>query len=102
MAIGFLCGALVFIATYIYKFSKTAVFKYLGIVIPIFIFVLCGFEHCIANAFYFGFSFVFDWFALLNLVLVIIFNSLGSIVFYLGFKFINVKILDRKDEKKEE
>ena len=27
MAKGFLCGALVFIATYIYKFSKTAVFK---------------------------------------------------------------------------
>ena len=102
MAKGFLCGALVFIATYIYKFSKTAVFKYLGIVIPIFIFVLCGFEHCIANAFYFGFSFVFDWFALLNLVLVIIFNSLGSIMFYLGFKFISVKIIDKKDEKNEE
>ena len=102
MSKGFFFFLLIYIATYIYKSSKTAVFKYLGIVIPIFIFVLCGFEHCIANAFYFGFSFVFDWFALLNLVLVIIFNSLGSIVFYLGFKFINVKILDKKDEKNEE
>lgn len=91
---GILCGGLVFIATYIFKYAKTTLFKYLGIIVPIFIFAYAGFEHCIANVYYFGSGFIFSWYALENILIVIISNSIGSIIFALGFKFLTTTVND--------
>ena len=92
---GFLCGVCVFIATYIFKKSNTTLFKFLGIIIPIFLFVFLGFEHCIANVFFDGFAMEFSWQALCNFLLVLVGNSLGSITFNALFKYIEVKVHDK-------
>lgn len=75
----FLCGLCVYLA--VKSFAKNRL-KPLGIsllVLFVFIFVYAGFQHCIANMFYFGFGNLIKAETFINLALVILFNSLGPI-----------------------
>ena len=47
---GILCNIMIFVAVDTYRKAK----RYLGLIFATTIFVACGFEHCIANAFYSG------------------------------------------------
>lgn len=49
---GISCNILVCIAVWIAFAALTAPGKVIGLYLPIVVFVLCGFEHCIANMFY--------------------------------------------------
>jgi formate/nitrite transporter len=49
---GVLCNMLVCLAVILAIFSRTTVGKILGIYFPIMVFVLCGFEHSIANMYF--------------------------------------------------
>lgn len=49
---GILCNALVCIAVWMAFAAKEPAGKILGLYFPIMVFVLCGFEHCVANMFY--------------------------------------------------
>lgn len=49
---GILCNMLVCIAVLLAASAKDVAGKILGMFFPIFVFVICGFEHCIANMFY--------------------------------------------------
>ncbi|MDY5891895.1 MAG: formate/nitrite transporter family protein, partial [Candidatus Onthovivens sp.] len=69
-------------------------FKVVGIFLFISCFVICGFEHCIANMFYFALSnsyFVYPLGSFLNLLIVTIGNSIGAILLYFIFYFIDYK-----------
>ena len=76
---GFLCGALVYIAVYLYKNLENWAMKIIGIVVAVTLFVYCGFQHCIANMFYFGMAFNWDINMLWNLLIVILMNSVGAL-----------------------
>ena len=88
---GILCGFCVFLAVYIYANAKSAGFRYLGLILPIMAFVLCGFEHCIANVFYFSAADQWSVEALMNIIYVTVGNSIGSILLYGLFKLIKVE-----------
>ena len=47
-----LCNFLVCIAVWMSQVGESAAEKFIGLYGPIFVFVLCGFEHSIANMFY--------------------------------------------------
>lgn len=49
---GVLCNFLVCIAVWIGYSAKDLAGKAAGVMLPIFMFVLCGFEHCVANMFF--------------------------------------------------
>lgn len=49
---GTLCNVLVCIAVWMSFAATTVSGKVVGLFFPIFIFVLCGFEHCVANMYY--------------------------------------------------
>lgn len=49
---GLLCNILVCIAVWIALGALSAPGKIIGLYLPIAVFVLCGFEHCVANMFY--------------------------------------------------
>lgn len=49
---GILCNILVCIAVWIAFAALTVPGKVIGLYLPIVVFVICGFEHCIANMFY--------------------------------------------------
>lgn len=87
-----LCGMLVFLAVFIFGNAKSTLFRYLGVVLPIMLFVLCGFEHCIANMAYFAAANMWDGAAILNIVIVSVGNSLGAIGLYGLFKLLKVEV----------
>ena len=72
---GCFCGVLMYIAVWTYREKKTVV----GILFCIPVFVLSGFEHSIADMFYFSLAgTVFQTKSLLFLLLVVLGNSLGG------------------------
>ena len=78
-----LCGLCVYLA--VYSFNKKRL-KPLGIILLVFFvfaFVYAGFQHCIANMFYFGFANDIKGFTFVNLALCIIGNSIGPVFGYL-------------------
>jgi formate transporter len=87
----FFCGVLVFLAVDLFKKSENHLIKVVGLFGCVTAFVALGFEHCVADMFYFAFanawgtSFVP---ALLAMLLFILGNSLGSIVVWGGLKLI--------------
>lgn len=84
--LAFLCNVLIFVAVDTYRISDTVYPKgYKGLILPIGLifatatFVACGFEHCIANAFYFGVAGEFSGSALLFLLANTIWNLIGGV-----------------------
>ena len=73
---GIFCGILIFICVEIYKTRGTV----LGILICIPTFILCGFEHSIADMFYFCSAGVFTPDALVFILLVIVGNGIGGMI----------------------
>ena len=76
---GLLCGALVYIAVYCFKNFENWAMKIIGLVVSVTLFVYCGFQHCIANMFYFAFEFKWGIDVLWNLLIVILTNSVGAL-----------------------
>ena len=77
---GILCGALVYIAVYFFKNLQNYAMKIIGIITAVTLFVYCGFQHCIANMFYFGMAFNWNIDMLWNLLIVILTNSVGALL----------------------
>lgn len=73
---GFFCGILMYLAVSIYK-EKNSV---LGILFCVPVFILCGFEHSIADMFYLGASGIFSVKIILFTSLVVAGNTFGAIV----------------------
>ncbi len=93
-----LCGVLVYVAIFCYKTFKPIWAKLLGIFAAIGLFVFLKFDHCIANMFYFTFS--WSWtnpLSYLNIGVVTLGNSLGAIALNEGIKAF--KKLIKKDEQ---
>ena len=74
------CGMLMYIAVNNYKTSKNEIGKYIGIFMCVMTFILCGFEHCVANMFYFSVSNILSFKVLLYLIIMILGNSVGSVI----------------------
>lgn len=74
------CGILMYIAVNNYKKETNTLSKYILIFFSVVVFILSGFEHCIANIFYFAVSLSINTKVLLYLLIMIIGNSLGSII----------------------
>ncbi len=70
------CGMLVYLAVDIYREKKSTI----GIIFCIPTFILCGFEHSIADIFYFSMSGFREWKDLLYLLVIILGNSIGSLI----------------------
>lgn len=73
---GFFCGILMYLAVSIYK-EKNSI---LGILFCVPVFILCGFEHSIADMFYLGASGIFSVKIILFTSLVVAGNTFGAIV----------------------
>ncbi len=80
LVLGMGCGMLIYFAVEGFKKINSNVGKYLVLILCIAGFIICGFEHCIADMFYFIYAFEFSFKALLTIILVIIGNSIGGIL----------------------
>ena len=74
--LSFFCGILMFLGVDLFKNSESYLSKILSVVFAVMIFILSGFEHCVANMFYFFFVGNYN---ILWLFVMVIGNSCGSI-----------------------
>ena len=70
------CGILIYIAVELYQKTN----NYLAVIIPIMTFILCGFEHCIANIFYITAANIINLESTLYIIICILGNSIGSLL----------------------
>ena len=84
LILSFFCGILMYLAVNTYKEAKD-IGKYLAVFLGVIVFILCGFEHCIANMYYFSVS---STWSLNTLLYLLVGNSLGGILIPLCNKVI--------------
>lgn len=109
IARSFMCGVMMVIAVEGFKKFDNPLMKNLIVILSIALFVISGFEHSIANFFYYYLSLFNGRGFFFNDILVLLFtvlgNSLGSICFYFLLKKSYEKIEEKKaknDTKNEE
>lgn len=89
IGLGFFCGILIYIAVEGFKKVENPFGKYVILILAIGGFIICGFEHSIANMFYYFLSGNFNIIAFCSLLLCVIGNSIGGVFIPLLHKIIN-------------
>lgn len=74
------CGILMYIAVNNFKKGEDSIIKYLSIFICVVVFILCGFEHCIANMYYFSVADIWSLKTLGYTGIMVLGNSIGSFI----------------------
>lgn len=83
LILSFFCGVLMYVSVDMYNsLSMDHVARYFGILLCIPAFILCGFEHSVADMFYFTVA-GRVWYELPHILLVTLGNALGSIIAYM-------------------
>ncbi len=77
--LAFFCGMLMFIAADGYKTINNSAGKMLAIFLPVVVFILSGFEHCVANMFYFTIAQVWSLKTFGYLIVMSLGNAVGGI-----------------------
>ena len=75
-----LCNILMFIAVDGFKNNPHEVGKYIGIFLGVIVFILCGFEHCVANMFYFSAAGVWSGKAIIYMLVMTLGNACGGVI----------------------
>lgn len=81
--LGIFCNIMIYVGVESYLANPHELGKYLGMVLGVVVFILCGFEHCVADMFYFAMG---GWSlrALVCLVVITLGNALGGVIFPLA------------------
>ncbi len=95
IGLGALCGILVYIAVDFFRSDddKKAFNKYLIVFTAIPAFILCGFEHSVADMFYFAASGqLYTGKGIVYILLVTVGNLVGAVVFHVVRKFVTAQV----------
>ena len=90
---GLFCGVLMFIAVYVYKENKSIV----AIIFAIPTFILCGFEHSVADIGYYAIANMFSFEIVLFILLVVVGNTIGSMI----LPYLQMASQNKAPQKKE-
>lgn len=94
--LGIFCNILIFVAVYGFKKNDKPLIKFLSLIFGVSVFVLCGFEHCVADMFYFAFARIFSGQQILALFIITLGNITGGL-----FMGLIIKLKDYlKNQKK--
>lgn len=83
------CNILIFVAVDGFNNNKHELGKYLAIIFGVVGFIVCGFEHCVANMFYFTVGRVWSGQAMLYILVMTLGNAVGGVIFPLLRSFKN-------------
>ena len=89
--LGIFCNVMVVHAVDQYLNNPHEIGKYLGIVMSIMVFILCGFEHCIADMFYIQMARMWNSQTIIALIVITLGNVLGGILIP-TMRNINIKL----------
>ena len=78
LILAFMCGIMIYLGVENFGRSSNNFSKVFGLVICVFVFIICSFEHSIADMFYFVFADSYSWKTFGYILLIILGNSLGG------------------------
>ena len=79
--LAFFCGILMYLAVNGYRTINDPVGKYLAVFLGVAVFILAGFEHCVANMYYFAIAKAWSWQAVCYMEIMILGNAAGAVAF---------------------
>lgn len=85
------CGMLMFIAVDVYKNVQGSTLRFIGVFVPVMVFILSGFEHVIANMFYFSLAGAWNSRCLLMMLVMTLGNSVGGMLIPLYLKVFKLR-----------
>ena len=85
--LAFFCNFLIYLAVDGYKNNHHQLGKYLSLLFGVVIFIICGFEHCVANMFYLSVADMWNKESVLLILVNTLGNSVGGISIHLLSKF---------------
>lgn len=89
--LGILCDILIYIAVEGYATSPYEIGKHLSIFFGVMVFIFCGFEHCVADMFYYSVAGMWNGDSLLRVVIISLGNAVGGVFIPLLRSFIEEK-----------
>ena len=84
------CGMMIYIAVEMQKKDVSPAVKLISIILPIMVFILSGFQHCVANMFYLAFNHNWSFISIISLIVMSIGNGVGSLILYWINRFIGM------------
>ncbi len=88
LILGFFCGILMYLAVESFRRTELPdIFRFAMVFLCVAIFILCGFEHCIANMYYFSVAKLWSLETLNAILIMTLGNSLGGWLLPLADKF---------------
>ncbi len=75
------CNVMIFIGVDGFKRNPHEIGKYLALFFGVVVFIICGFEHCVANMFYFSVAGVWSAKAFGYLIVMTLGNAVGGVIF---------------------
>ncbi len=88
--LGIMCNVFVVFGVEEYKTNTQDIGKYLGIIFAVMVFILAGFEHSIADIFYFAMAGVWSLDGFLRILVIVLGNAVG------GLLVPSVRLLERE------
>ena len=85
------CGMLMFIAVDCFKTQKGSTLQFIGVFVPVMVFILSGFEHVIANMFYFSLSASWSGHCFASVLVMTLGNSIGVMLIPLYLKYFKLR-----------
>lgn len=79
--LGVLCNIFIYIGVEGFNHNPHELGKYLSLFFGVMVFILCGFEHCIADMFYFSMAGAWSSCAVVRLFVITMGNAVGGIIF---------------------
>lgn len=101
LILSFMCGTMIYLAVNGHEKCSYGAGKVVMVFLSIFIFIICSYEHVIANACYFTYAGVISWKVVLYFLIMAIGNSLGAIFVQSMRDLINKLNKDNSSQKTE-
>lgn len=86
------CNIMIYIAVEGFNRSPHDLGRYLALFLGVSVFILCGFEHCVANMYYFSAAGAWSPRAFAYLLVMTAGNALGGVLFPLGRRLLREKV----------
>lgn len=85
------CGMLMFIAVDCFRNVQGSTLRFIGVFIPVMVFILSGFEHVIANMFYFSLAGVWSAHCLAAIIVMTLGNAVGGMLIPVYLKIFKIR-----------
>ena len=90
--LAFFCGMLMFIAVDCYRNVQGSTLRFIGVFVPVMVFILSGFEHVIANMYYFSLAGAWSAHCVMSIIVMTLGNAVGGMLIPLYLKIFKVRV----------